>query len=112
VQKERQLATQLPVVERRTGTDGKTRQMPQPRVQKPSSAEPEGRVQPATKPQLTEVDSVNEEEVLIARMMTGPVNEIRATFRKLSPRIRISARRQILDAISDAMLKEPDEIGF
>ena len=36
----------------------------------------------------------------------------RATLRKLSPPMRLSARRQILNAISDAMLKEPDGIGF
>jgi len=45
-------------------------------------------------------------------MMNGPVNEIRATLRKLSPPMRTSARRKVLDAISDAMLKEPDKIAF
>ena len=66
-----------------------------------------GRVQPSTKPKPIGPKPVNE-GALIVKMMNGPVNEIRATLRKLSPPMRINARRQVLNAISDAMLKEPD----
>jgi hypothetical protein len=78
-----------PAVEKRTGLDGKARQMPQPAEPKP-------------------VD----EGDLIVKLHNGPITEIRHGLQQLSPAARERLRGMALRAWHDARLNEQDEILF